>query len=165
MHFKSFECNVRNLCDKPTPYNLIKNTLNLLVVLSFLSIVVMIVAPYYEIRSAMLVGFALTTLFVVIFARFYKTNTLVVFLLSVTLLFSNMVFSINTIPLYRQFYKEAEERDRSLIIASQSQNKNVSLLRFETQESQRTLNTRESYLVNSIDAYKRYYGLDSISFK
>ena len=115
----------------------------------------MIVVPYYEIRSAMLIGFSLTTLFVAILARFYKTNTSVAFLLSVTLLSSYMVFSINTFPLYSQFYKEAEERDRSLIIASQSQNKNVSLSRFETQENQRILNTRESYLLNSIDAYKR----------
>ncbi len=143
----------------------INNRLYLLVVFSFLSIFDMIVVPYYEIRSAMLVGFSLTALIVAIQAHLIQTNTSVARLICFALLFSFVVFLINTLPLYNRFYKEAEVRDKSLIIASQSQNKDVIISRFKTPENQRTLNTRESYLVNSIDAYKRYYGLDSISFK
>ena len=157
---------VNNARPKSTNFDMSNNLRNyLLVVFSFISIFDMIVVPYYEIRSAMLVGFSLTTLFVAFLARFYKTNTSVAFLISLALFSFYMAFSINTLPLYSRFYREAEERDKSMIIASQSQNNHVILSRFETRESQRTLNTRESYLVNSIDAYKRYYGLDSISFK
>jgi hypothetical protein len=139
-------------------------TLFLFMLLAFISLFDMVVVPYYEVRSSLLIFIAMTTLIISIIDSFRSSNK-PIFIFFIILLSAVWLVSYNSMRItYNSFYAEFRARE-DILFSVVDNTKTISVPPFSEILDQRVLNTRESYLIYNNAAFSRYYGFEEITIE
>jgi hypothetical protein len=150
---------------KNIPAKSIRNSIivGLFMLFSFLSLIALVVVPYFEVRSSMLTWFfSFAFIFHVFYSVAHTPVKNIIVVLSAIVVIACVYQSHTIFNLYNAFYDESMTRHYQILSQIETGSQIVQVKPFLTQNS-RLLNTRDDYLVYiATTQYSNYYGVKEI---